>query len=279
VEVVLALWNSWDRDALVADQKSGKFVDVGHIHPITHRGTYFTVTGALNVPRSPQGRPVLLQAGGSTQGVALAARYADAVFAVAHTLPGAQQFYRDVKQQALAHGRPDDQVVILPGLFPILGSTEREARERKQWLDDVAGFDRELESLSATLGLEPGDLHLDRRLPWDLIERTTVNSSQGFAGAILDLARRDDLTVRRLLERNPNGHRSIVGTPEQVADDIEEWFLGRAADGFNLNVDFFPDGLAAIADHLVPELQRRGLFRTEYAGTTLRSNLGLAVPA
>jgi FMN-dependent oxidoreductase (nitrilotriacetate monooxygenase family) len=279
VQVVLDLWNSWDRDALVADQKSGKFADVGHIHPITHRGQYFAVTGALNVPRSPQGRPVLLQAGGSAQGVALAARYADAVFAVAHTLPGAQQFYRDTKQQALAHGRGDDQVVILPGLFPILGSTEREARERKEWLDDVAGFDRELEGLSATLGLEPGDLQLDRRLPWDLIERTTVNASRGFASAILDLARRDDLTVRQLLERNPTGHRSIVGTPEQVADNIEEWFVGRAADGFNLNVDFFPDGLAAIVDHLVPELQRRGLFRTDYAGTTLRSNLGLDEPS
>ena len=279
VEVVLALWNSWDRDALIADRKSGKFADVDRIHPIAHHGEHFTVTGALNVPCSPQGRPVLLQAGGSAQGVALAARYADAVFAVAHTLGGAQEFYRDLKQQALAHGRRDDQVVILPGLFPILGSTEREARERKQWLDDVAGFDRELESLSATLGLEPGDLHLDRQLPWDLLDRTTVNSSQGFAAAILDLARRDELTVRELLERNPNGHRSIVGTPEQIADSIEEWFVGRAADGFNLNVDFFPDGLAAIVDHLVPELQRRGIFRTEYTGTTLRSNLGLEEPS
>ena len=273
VQVVLGLWESWDRDALVADQRSGKFADVGRIHPIHHSGSYFTVDGALNVPRSPQGRPVLLQAGGSPQGTALAAKYADAVFAVSHTLAGAQEFYRAVKDQAGQHGRAEDDLVILPGLFPILGSTESEARQRKQWLDDVAGFDLELEALSATLGLQPGDLQLDKTLPWPLIERTQVGASRGFASAILDLARRDDLTVRELLERNPNGHRSIVGTPEQVADDIEAWFTGRGADGFNLNVDYFPDGLTNIVEHLVPELQRRGIFRTEYTASTLRGHL------
>jgi FMN-dependent oxidoreductase (nitrilotriacetate monooxygenase family) len=275
VQVVLGLWESWGADAIVADQHGGKFADVSHIHPIDHRGHHFSVAGALNVPRSPQGRPVLLQAGGSSQGTALAARYADAVFAVSHTLPGAQEFYRNVKQQAAVHGRSADTIVILPGLFPILGSTEKEARQRKQWLDEVAGFDGELEGLSATLGLQPGDLQLDKQLPWPLIEKTAVDASRGFAAAILDLARRDDLTVRQLLERNPNGHRSIIGTPEQVADDIEQWFTTRGADGFNLNVDFFPDGLATIVDHLVPELQRRGIFRTDYTATTLRGHLGV----
>lgn len=275
VQVVLGLWESWDRDALVADQQSGKFADVGRIHPISHAGRYFSVTGALNVPRSPQGRPVLLQAGGSDQGTALAARYADAIFAVSHTLSGAQDFYRNVKGQLAQHGRSEDEVVILPGLFPVLGSTEREARERKEWLDDVAGFDDELQGLSATLGLAPGDLQLDKPLPWTLLDQTQRGPSRGFASAILDLARRDDLTVRELLERNPNGHRSLVGTPEQVADSIEEWFIGRGADGFNLNVDYFPDGLVNIVDQLVPELQRRGLFRTEYTATTLRGHLGL----
>lgn len=279
VQVVLALWESWEPGALLADQASGKFADTSRIHPVDVDGDFFRVQGALNVPRSPQGRPVLLQAGGSPQGTALAARYADAVFSVSHTLASAQEFYRSVKDQAASHGRQRDEVVILPGLFPVLGSTEAEARERKAWLDEVAGFEEELESLSRTLGLEPGDLQLDRQLPWDLLEKTDVALSQGFARAILDLARRDDLTVRQLLDKNPNGHRSIVGTPEQVADDIEAWFLGRGADGFNLNVDVFPDGLASIVDHLVPELQRRGLFRTEYAASTLRGNLGLPVPA
>ncbi|WP_205473405.1 LLM class flavin-dependent oxidoreductase [Nocardioides sp. SYSU D00038] len=279
VRVVLALWESWEPGALVADQASGTFTDPARIHPVAHDGTHFRVHGPLNVPRSPQGRPVLLQAGGSPQGTALAARYADAVFSVSHTLPAAQGFYRTVKSAAAGHGRSPDQVVVLPGLFPVLGGTEAEARERKAWLDGVAGFEGELESLSGTLGLEPGDLHLDRPLPWDLLERAGGRGrSLGFAAAILDLASREDLTVRQLLERNPNGHRSLVGTPEQVADDVEAWFTGRGADGFNLNVDAFPDGLTAIVDGLVPELQRRGLFRTEYEGTTLRSHLGLEEP-
>jgi FMN-dependent oxidoreductase (nitrilotriacetate monooxygenase family) len=278
VQVVLALWESWEPGALLADQASGKFADTERIHPIDFSGEHFRVRGALNVPRSPQGRPVLLQAGGSPQGTALAAKYADAVFSVSHTLPSAQDFYRAVKDQAAGHGRSRDQVVVLPGLFPVLGSTEAEARERKRWLDEVAGFEQELEALSATLGLEPGDLQLDRQPPWDKIEQASVGLSQGFASAILDLARRERLTVRQLLDKNPNGHRSIVGTPEQVADSIEEWFTGRGADGFNLNVDFFPDGLVNIVDQLVPELQRRGLFRTDYESSTLRGNLGLLEP-
>ena len=276
VRVVLALWESWEPGALLADQTSGKFADTERIHPIDFEGAHFRVQGALNVPRSPQGRPVLLQAGGSPQGTALAAQYADAVFSVSHTLAGGQDFYRDVKGQAVGHGRASDDVVILPGLFPVLGSTEAEARERKRWLDEVSGFEEELETLSGTLGLEPGDLQLDQQPPWDKIAKTSVARSQGFASAILDLAEREQLTVRQLLDRNPNGHRSIVGTPEQVADNIEEWFTGRAADGFNLNVDFFPGGLENIVDQLVPELQKRGLYRTDYESSTLRGNLGLA---
>ena len=275
VQIALALWESWEPDALVTDQASGTFADAERIHPISFKGDYFDVEGALQVPRSPQGRPVLLQAGGSPQGTALASRYADAVFSVSHTLEGAREFYATVKGQAAGHGRDPDHVVILPGLFPILGSTEAEARERKAWLDEVAGFDEELQALTGTLGLEAGDLHLDKPPPWELIERRSGGLSQGFASAILDLARRDGLTVRELLDKNPNGHRSLVGTPEQVADDIEAWFTGRGADGFNLNVDFFPDGLVNVVEQLVPELQRRGLFRTDYESTTFRGNLGL----
>ncbi|WP_420750234.1 LLM class flavin-dependent oxidoreductase [Rhodococcus sp. O3] len=280
VRVVKALWNSWERDALVADQSSGKFADAARIHPIDFEGEHFRVRGALNVPRSPQGRPVLLQAGGSPQGIELAARHADAVFTVNHTLAAAQDFYRTVKSKAAGHGRSPDDILILPGLFPVLGSTEKEARERKNRLDEIAGFEEELESLSRTLGLDPGDLALDAALPWDKIEDVSARAgvSQGFANAILDLARREELTVRELLARNPNGHRVLVGTPEQVADSIEEWFRGRGADGFNLNADYFPSGLELIVDQLVPELQRRGIFRREYESTTLRGNLGLPIP-
>lgn len=279
VRVATALWQTWERDALIADQVSGKFVDISRIRPVDFHGNHFRVVGALNVPRSPQGRPVLLQAGGSPQGVALAARHADAVFTVNHTLAAAQEFYRAIKSKASGHGRKPDEIVILPGLFPILGSTETEARERKRWLDEVTGFEEELQSLSATLGLDRDDLRLDAELPWDKLD--SVASSRagvGFATALLDLARADRLTVRELLERNPNGHRSIVGTPEQVADSIEEWFTGGAADGFNLNTDYFPEGLRLIVDHLVPELQRRSIFRREYEATTLRGNLGLPIP-
>lgn len=278
VRVVTALWESWDADALVADQSSGKFADVSRIHPVAFHGEHFDVVGALNVPRSPQGRPVLLQAGGSPQGLELAARYADAVFTVHHTVDAAREFYRSVKSRAADFGRTPAEIVILPGLFPILGSTEREARERKQWLDEVAGFQGELESLSASLQLQPEDLRLDAELPWNKIESVGASrAGVGFATAVLDLARRERLTVRELLARNPNGHRVMVGTPEQVADSIEEWFTAGAADGFNLNTDYFPQGLRLIVDHLVPELQRRGLFRTEYESSTLRGNLGLPI--
>ncbi|MFF7709046.1 NtaA/DmoA family FMN-dependent monooxygenase [Pseudomonas sp. NPDC007930] len=279
VEVVKGLWNSWEADALVADAASGQFARLEGIHPIDHHGDYFRVKGALNVPRSPQGQPVLLQAGGSPEGIALAARHADAVFSVNHSLAAAQGFYRDVKGQAAGHGRNPDHVLILPGLFPVLGATEAEAQQRKAWLDEVAGFDSERQALANALSIPAEALELDRELPWTLLEAAgAAKSSQGFVGAILDLARREKLTVRQVLARNPNGHRSIVGTAEQVADSIEQWFTERGADGFNLNADFFPEGLEAIVEQLVPELQRRGLFRREYEGTTLRRNLGLPSP-
>ncbi|WP_072803581.1 LLM class flavin-dependent oxidoreductase [Rhodococcoides yunnanense] len=280
VRVVKALWNSWERGALVADQASGKFADLSRIHPIDFEGKYFRVRGALNVPRSPQGNPVLLQAGGSPQGIDLAARHADAVFTVNHTLPAAQEFYRTIKSRASTYGREPESILVLPGLLPIIGSTENEAKRRKDWLDEVAGFDTEIESLSRTLGLDPGHLELDRRLPWDRIDAAAARStsSQGFTSAILTLAREEDLTVRELLRRNPNGHRVVVGTPEQIADTIEEWFRAGAADGFNLNADFFNSGLELTVDHLIPELQRRGLFRRDYESTTLRGNLGLRSP-
>lgn len=279
VQVVKALWGSWKRDALIGNQQSGEFADTQRIQPIDFQGAHFKVRGALNVPRSPQGRPVVLQAGGSAQGMELAARHADAVFTVNHSLSAAQTFYRDIKAQAARYGRAADQILILPGLLPILGSTEQEAIARKDWLDEVSGFARELHDLANSLAIAPEDLQLDEQLPWNKIEDASKSrAGEGFAKAVLDLAARERLTVRELLKRNPNGHRNIVGTPEQVADSIESWFRGAAADGFNLNADYFPQGLEAIVEHLVPELQRRGLFRTEYESTTLRGNLGLELP-
>lgn len=279
VEAVKALWEGWEEDALVADQRTGRFADTSKIHPVSYRGRHMTVEGVLNVPRSPQGRPVILQAGGSPQGVALAARHADAVFTVNHTLEAAKDFAGRVRSLAARHGRRPEEILILPGLFPVLGSTEKEARERKDWLDELAGEEEELVGLAATIGLDPADLKLDAELPWEKVEAvSSFGGSQGFRAAVLELARRERLTVRQLLKRNPSGHRSVVGTPEQVADTIEEWFSAGAADGFNLNADFFPDGLELTVEHLIPELQRRGLFRREYESATLRGNLGLPIP-
>lgn len=277
VAAVLALWDSWEPDALIGDTVTGEFADAAKVHPVDLDGTYYRMHGAFNVPRTPQGRPVLFQAGGSPQGTALAAKYADAIFCVHHTLPAAQEFYRSVKGAAKAHGRNPDQLLIMPGLFPVLGSTEAEARARKNWLDEIAGFDVELNHLAHTLGIHVEDLKLDSPLPWDLIDQAGFKKdrSHGFAKAAIDLARSEDLTVRQMLERNPNGHRSIVGTPEQVADSMAQWLREGGCDGFNLNADFFHEGLANIADNLVPELQKRGIFRREYVGSTLRDHLAL----
>jgi FMN-dependent oxidoreductase (nitrilotriacetate monooxygenase family) len=279
VDVVEKLWDSWEDDALVADQASGLYADPARVHAIEHHGTYFQVRGPLNVPRSPQGRPVVVQAGGSPAGVALAARSADAVFTSQTTLEGGQVFYRDIKAAAAEHGRDPDHLLILPGLYPVIGGTLAEARRRKAELDALLDRSAELRKFAGALGLKPSDLELDAPLPYALIDsgqRTDV--SHGFIRSTVLLAQSENLSVRELLDRNPGAHRMIVGTPETIADDIERWFNGRAADGFNLNADTFPAGLADFVDHVVPLLQRKGIFRREYEGTTLREHYGLPRP-
>ncbi len=279
VDVVSKLWDSWEDDALIADRASGKYADPSRVHAIAHAGRYFQVRGPLNVPRSPQGRPVMIQAGGSEAGVALAARHADAVFTAQTTFEGARDFYRDIKARALAHGRNADHLLVLPGLYPVIGSTLADARKRKAAMDALLDHTAELGKFARALGVEPDDLTLDAPLPYELIDRGTRSDvSQGFIRATVLLARSENLTVRDLLDRNPGAHRMLVGTPETIADDIERWFLGRAADGFNLNADVFPSGLADFVDHVVPLLQRKGIFRREYEGTTLREHYGLPRP-
>lgn len=280
IDVVLKLWDSWEDDALVADAASGLYADPSRVHAIAHHGPQFRVRGPLNVPRSPQGRPVLIQAGGSDAGVAMAAKHADAVFTAQTTLDGAQAFYRDIKARAAAHGRNPDHLLILPGLYPVVGGTLAEARQRKAEMDALLDRRAELAKFAGALGLRPTDLELDAPLPYDKIDngdRTDV--SRGFIRSTVQLARSENLTVRDLLDRNPGAHRMIVGTPETIADDIERWFASRAADGFNLNADVFPSGLAAVVDHVVPLLQRKGIFRRDYDGTTLREHYGLPRPA
>jgi FMN-dependent oxidoreductase (nitrilotriacetate monooxygenase family) len=279
VDVLFKLWDSWEDGAIVGDHESGVFADGDRIHTIDHQGQHFSVRGPLVVPRSPQGRPVLVQAGASETGKQLGARVADVIFTAQTTHPGAREFYDDIRARASRYGRDPDHVVILPGLYPIVGSTEAEARARKEELDALLNLERELPRLANQLGLDPSELQLEAELPYERLgDANQIKGSRGFFDATVKLAREQHYTVRELLLSNGGAHRQIVGTAEQIADNIEYWFGTRAADGFNLNFDVFPTGLALFVEHVVPELRKRGIFRTEYEGTTLRDSLGLPRP-
>jgi FMN-dependent oxidoreductase (nitrilotriacetate monooxygenase family) len=277
-DVVHALWDSWEDDAFVGDKTNARFVDTSKVHPIGYRGAHFSVAGPLNVPRSPQGRPVTVQAGGSSDGRDFAASHAEAVFTLAQTIDDGVAYARDLRTRAAAYGRSGDSIVILPGLTAILGSTEAEAKRRQDELWELVPIEYSLARLASTLQIDPGLLELDKSLPDPLPLPANANHTM-FQGTVA-LARRGNLTVRQLLRALGGGvgHRIIIGTPEQVADDIESWFKAGAADGFNLMPDVFPSGLEAFVDTVVPILQQRGLFRTEYSGSTLRDHFGLARP-
>ncbi|MGE8366847.1 LLM class flavin-dependent oxidoreductase [Cupriavidus sp.] len=278
--VVKALWDSWEDDAFVGDKTSGRFVDPGKVLPIAHHGEHFSVQGPLNLPRSPQGHPVVVQAGGSADGRELAARHAEAVFSASQSFEESLAYGRELKSRAQALGRGPDAVQVLAGLTTIIGATEAQARRRRDELVDLIPWDYSLTRLAGTLGITPDRLRLDERLPASLALPANGNGNHTFFNATLALARRHGYTVRELIRElaGGGGHRVIVGTPEQIADDIEHWFRHGAADGFNLMPDALPDGLQDFVDGVVPILQRRGIFRTEYEGGTLREHLGLARP-
>lgn len=277
VEVVHALWDSWEDDAFVGDKATARFVDTSKVHAIKHRGAHYNVVGPLNVPRSPQGRPVTVQAGGSSDGRDLAAAQAEAVFTLSQSIADGVAYARDLRSRAVAYGRPSDSIVILPGLATVIGGTEAEAKGRQDELWDLVPIQYSLSRLAGTLQVSPDLLELDKPLP-DL--PVPVNANQTMFHGTVNLARKGDLTVRELLKALGGGvgHRIIVGTPEQIADDIAAWFAAGAADGFNLMPDVLPSGLATFVDEVVPLLQKRGIFRRDYEGTTLREHLGLARP-
>jgi FMN-dependent oxidoreductase (nitrilotriacetate monooxygenase family) len=276
VDVVRALWDSWDDDAVLADKRTGAFSRPGAIHTIDHRGEFFSVDGPLTLPRSPQGHPVLFQAGGSPGGLDLAARYADGVFAAQASLPDALRNANELRSRTVAYGRPRDAIRIMPGLSFVLGSTEAEARRRNDELNELAG-ERRLAHLAGQLSVDPAELEWDKPLPqWLLEGAVTDTGSQGARDIVVNLARRENLTVRQLLDRVITWHRLVVGSPERIADAIEEWFVAGAVDGCNLMPDVFPSGLELFVDHVIPILRDRGLFRREYRHTTLRGHLGLA---
>ncbi|MFJ6069400.1 LLM class flavin-dependent oxidoreductase [Streptomyces sp. NPDC093065] len=281
LDVALKLWDSWEDDAILADKAAGVWGDDARIHPPRHKGTYFSVEGALNVPRTPQGYPLLVQAGSSADGKAFAARYAEAVFTAQQTLADAQSFYADIKSLTRRAGRDPEHLKVLPGIVPVLGSTEAEARAAEQVLEDHIVHTHGVRRLADLLRLEPGTLDLDGPLPDDLPPESAIEGAKSRYTLVVELARRESLTVRQLIGRlgGGRGHLTFTGTPEQVADQIESWFTRGAADGFNIMPPVLPSGLEAFVDHVVPILRERGLLRTAYGPRqTLRERYGLPRP-
>ncbi|KAA2213739.1 LLM class flavin-dependent oxidoreductase [Teichococcus oryzae] len=277
VEVTKGLWDSFADDALVRDVESGIYFDAGKLRVLDHQGEHFTVRGPLNLARPPQGHPVLVQAGGSEAGRDLAARTAEVIFAVNQALPDAQEFYADIKRRLLAHGRDAEAVKVMPGLFPVVGRTRAEAEDRMAELQRLLHPDVGLSLLSfLTGGFDFSPYDVDGPLP----ELPDTDVGKARLKVIADLAKRENLSIRQLYERIAvsRGHHMVVGSAAEIADRMQEWFEGGAADGFNVMPPTFPEGFRAFTELVVPELQRRGLFRTEYSGATLREHLGLARP-
>ncbi|UIX34590.1 LLM class flavin-dependent oxidoreductase [Streptomyces sp. GQFP] len=282
LDVAGKLWDSWEDDAIVADKAAGVWGDDSKVHPPRHKGKYFSVEGGLNVPRAPQGYPLLVQAGSSEDGKGFAARYAEAVFTAQQTIEDAQAFYADLKSRTAAAGRDPDHIKVLPGIVPVLGGTEAGALAAEQVLEDHIVYAHGVERLEGLLQLPAGTLELDGLLPTDLPPESAIEGAKSRYTLVVELARRERLTVRQLIGRlgGGRGHLTFAGTPEQVADEIETWFTRGAADGFNIMPAVLPSGLDAFVDHVIPILRARGLLRTEYGPRrTLRERYGLPRPA
>jgi FMN-dependent oxidoreductase (nitrilotriacetate monooxygenase family) len=279
VDVVRGLWDSWDDGALIADKKRGVFVDPSKVRDLNHKGRFFSVKGALNIERCPQGHPIIIQAGGSEAGQELSARVADIVFApINGDMASAKAKYESLKSRLPKYGRERMDLAILPGIMPVVGESAEQAREElgqlQQWLK---ASDATMYSvLSKRLGRDVTGYVLDAPIP-DLPE---TNLGQSFSQTLLDRARRERMTFRELynVAAAARGHWAICGTATQVADILEEWFVAEASDGFMILPAYFPHSLNIFVERVVPELQRRGLFRYDYSGTTLRDHLGLSRP-
>jgi FMN-dependent oxidoreductase (nitrilotriacetate monooxygenase family) len=281
VDVSLKLWDSWDDDVIVADKETGVWGDDTKIYPPAHKGQHYSVAGALNIPRSAQGHPVLVQAGSSENGRNFAAKYAEAVFTAHQTLADAQEFYDDLKRRTAEHGRDPDHIKILPGIVPIIGRTVAEAQALEAELERLIRPEYALAQLAGLLGIEPPELSLDSPLPANLPEEEQIEGAKSRRTLVVNLGRRENLTVRELIGRlgGGRGHLTFTGTAVQVADKIEHWYSSGAADGFNIMAPVLPSGLEAFVGQVVPILQERGRFRTEYTGRTLREHYGLPRPA
>jgi len=278
VDVVRGLWDSWDDDALVADQQQGLYFPPDRLHTLNHQGEFFTIRGPLTVSRAPQGYPLLVQAGSSAQGIELGAKYGEVIYTAQTTLADAQQFYREIKSLAQQAGRQAEDLRVLPGLFPVVAPTRSEAEEKFAELQSLLHPEVGLAQLEHHLGgVDLAGYDLDGLLP----ELPPGREYTSRAELLINIARRDKLTIRQLYQQVgvARGHPLLIGTPADIADFMESWFHEGGADGFNIMPGWLPGGLNDFVNLVVPELQRRGLYRTAYQGQTLRERMGFKRPA
>ncbi|MEH7649888.1 MULTISPECIES: LLM class flavin-dependent oxidoreductase [Bacillus] len=279
VEVVKGLWDSWEEDALVRNKETGKFFESSKLHELQHKGEFFSVRGPLNVSRTPQGQPVIIQAGSSEDGQKLAAKTAELIFTAQNDLDKAKEFYQSLKGKVEAAGRAREDVSIMPGIFPIIADTEEEAQAKYEELQELIVPEIGLSILQNYLGgIDLSQYPLDGPLPE--IDPSTSNAVKSRFDLVMNMARKDNLTIRQLYQSiaGSRGHNIFIGTPHQLADVMETWLHEEAADGFNVMPPLLPEGLDVFVDRVVPILQERGLFKTDYTGQTLRENLGLTEP-
>ncbi|MGY4183182.1 FMN-dependent oxidoreductase (nitrilotriacetate monooxygenase family) [Bradyrhizobium sp. USDA 4518] len=279
VEVVKGLWDTWEDDAFIRDKQEGIFVDTTKLHLLNHKGGHLSVRGPLNIARSPQGYPVLVQAGASEAGIEFAAEVGEVVFTAEPSLENGKRYYATLKEKARALGRDDNQVLVMPGIVPIVGSTKQEASEKLQRLQSYTHIDVLFERADYWLGFvtDLRSMNLDATVPEALPQTNLIQSRQKL---LLDLAVRQKLTWRQLIRliSDSKGHLMVVGTPDEIVNVMVDTFDQRAADGFNVLPPTVPGGLKDFVELVVPELRRRGKFRSGYFGQTLRENLGLRRP-
>jgi alkanesulfonate monooxygenase len=275
-DVVTGLWDSFSDDAFVRDVERGIYFDPARMHALNHKGRYLSVRGPLNIARPVQGWPVIVQAGASDVGRQLAAEVAEAIFAGVNNMEDSRRLYADIKSRAEKAGRAREHVKIMPGCFVMVGDTRGEAQEKKALLDSRVHPDSGIGTLSAQLGHDVSGFDLDEPLP----QIPETNASKSGRQKLIEMAAREKLTVRQLAQRvgGSFGSLEMIGTAEMIADEMETWLKSEAADGFNILFPYLPGGLDDFVTRVIPELQRRGIFRRDYAGTTLRDHLGLPRP-
>jgi FMN-dependent oxidoreductase (nitrilotriacetate monooxygenase family) len=279
IEIVKGLWGSWGAGAVIADQKEGVFLDPAQVERVIFDGDHFSVQALFNIPRSPQGRPVLFHAGSSDIGRAQGARHADGIFTAQPEISAAREFYADYKRRIAAAGRRPEDVLVLPGYLPVIGSTEAEAQDLFTSVNALIDTGTGISSVNKLLGLDLSEVDLDAPVP-DNVWAAAGASFTSRVAVIRDHAEHEGFTARQVMERAVGGfgHYVVVGTPEQVADDIEHWFTTGAADGFNLKPLIAPQSIETFVEHVVPLLQAKGIYRREYTATTLRGHYGLPDP-